>query len=78
MSDDDRNQADVSRRGPSVVLVIVVVLFVAFVLQNTDSVKVTFLAFDFSLPLWALILGAAVIGVVISDLVRWTRRRRRD
>ena len=58
------------------VLVIVVVLFVAFVVQNTDSVKVTFLAFDFSLPLWALILAAAVIGVLISDLVRWTRRRR--
>lgn len=78
MSDDDRDKDDVSRRGPSVLLVIVAVLFMAFVVQNTDSVKVHFLVFDFSLPLWALILASAVVGVVIRDLIQWSRRRRRD
>lgn len=78
MSDDDRDKDDVSRRGPSVLLVVVAVLFMAFVVQNTDSVKVHFLVFDFSLPLWALILASAVVGVVIRDLIQWSRRRRRD
>ena len=76
MSKNDVDQSGTSGRGPSVLLVVVVVLFTAFVVQNTDDTKVNFLVFDFSLPLWALILASAVIGVLIRDLVRWSRRRR--
>jgi len=47
--------------------------------QNTASITVTFMAWDFSTPLIVLILGAILIGVVFAELVGVfyrTKRRR--
>ncbi len=49
------------------------------VAQNTDSIVVTFMAWDFSTPLIVLILGALLVGVVFDELfglLYRTRRRR--
>ena len=59
-----------------VVLAIGVLVLVA---QNTDSIVVTFMGWDFSTPLIAIILGAVLIGVVFDELFGLfyrTRRRR--
>ena len=59
-----------------VVLAIGVLILAA---QNTDSITVTFMAWDFSTPLIVLILGAILIGVVFDELFGLfyrTRRRR--
>jgi uncharacterized integral membrane protein len=59
-----------------VVLAIGVLILAA---QNTDSITVTFMAWDFSTPLIVLILGAILIGVVFAELFGLfyrTRRRR--
>jgi uncharacterized integral membrane protein len=76
MADDDIGSGDSSGRGVPVALIVVLVAFGAFVLQNTKSVDVQWLVFDFSLPLWGLIIVSAVAGILIRDLVRWNRRRR--
>jgi uncharacterized integral membrane protein len=78
MSDDDTEPVDESGgRGPwPIVLIIVLLAFTTFVVQNGQSVEVEWLAFNFSMPLWALLLGSAVLGVIIRDLVGWIRRRR--
>lgn len=56
---------------------------VVFILQNTDDVPVTFLAWDFTWPLYAVILISAALGMVLwigFGIVRRHRRRkeRRD
>jgi uncharacterized integral membrane protein len=59
-----------------VVLAIGILILAA---QNTDSITVTFMAWDFSTPLVVLILGALLIGVVfdgLAGLFYRTRRRR--
>jgi uncharacterized integral membrane protein len=50
---------------------------VIFMLQNTDDVKVKFLAWDFSLPVWLLILGSAILGAFVWLGLGILRRHRR-
>jgi uncharacterized integral membrane protein len=45
--------------------------------QNTDTVTIFFLAWDFSTPLIVLILGALLIGVVLDELLGVVYRKRR-
>jgi uncharacterized integral membrane protein len=59
-----------------VVLAIGVLILAA---QNTASITVTFMAWDFATPLIVLILGAILIGVVFAELFGLfyrTKRRR--
>ena len=54
-----------------------------FMVQNTNDVTVNFLFWDLTLPIWLLILGAAVFGALvwlgIGVLRRHQRRKdRRD
>jgi uncharacterized integral membrane protein len=59
-----------------VVLAIGVLILAA---QNTTSITVTFMAWDFATPLIVLILGALLIGVVLAELFGLfyrTKRRR--
>ena len=59
-----------------VVLAVGVLILAA---QNTASITVSFMAWDFSTPLIVLILGALLIGVVFDELFGLfyrTRRRR--
>jgi uncharacterized integral membrane protein len=48
-----------------------------FVLQNTDDVEVSFLAWDFTWPLWLLIVVSAVLGAAIWIGLGMLRRHRR-
>jgi uncharacterized integral membrane protein len=49
----------------------------AFVLQNTDDVPVNFLFWDFTWPVWLLIVVSAVFGAIIWFGAGVMRRRRR-
>jgi uncharacterized integral membrane protein len=54
-------------------------VLVIFMAQNTDDVNVTFLFWDFTLPVWLLTLGAAAVGAIIwlgLGILRRHRRRR--
>jgi uncharacterized integral membrane protein len=48
-----------------------------FMLQNTDDVKVQFLVWDFTCPVWLLTLTAALIGGFVWFGVGVLRRHRR-
>jgi uncharacterized integral membrane protein len=52
-------------------------LLAVFMLQNTDDVTITFLAWDFTWPVWLLTLVSAVVGAVIWLGVGIMRRHRR-
>jgi uncharacterized integral membrane protein len=70
------------REGPggiAILLVVVAVLLLVFVLQNTNEADVNFLFWDAAVPLWVVIGIAAALGFVGGWLVAWMRgRRRRD
>jgi uncharacterized integral membrane protein len=57
-----------------VVLAIGVLVLVA---QNTESITMAFLGWDFSTPLIVLILGALLIGVVLTEICGLFYRSRR-
>jgi uncharacterized integral membrane protein len=48
-------------------------------IQNNKELTIAFLALDFALPLFAVILGTALIAVVLGELIGvvWRRQRRR-
>ena len=52
-------------------------LVVIFALQNTSSVDVTFLFWDFGIPLIVIIVATMAASVVLGDLLDWWWRRRK-
>lgn len=63
--------------GLAVVLVLAVVLLILAV-QNTQDVTVSFLAFEFTVPLFAVAIGAVLLAVILDELVGlvWRKQRR--
>ena len=57
-----------------VILALAVIILAA---QNTDTVTISFLAWEFSTPLIVLILGALLIGVIVDELLGVVYRKRR-
>ncbi len=58
---------------------ILVVAIVILAAQNTQSVEFSFLTWEVTAPLSALILGSAVVAVILDELAGWIwgiRRRR--
>jgi lipopolysaccharide assembly protein A len=63
-----------------IVAVVALVLLLVFILQNTKSVKISFLTFNGTMPLGVSLLFAALGGVLIAGAVvslrSWRLRRR--
>lgn len=78
MSDEEISERRGSRiSGGLVVAVVIAVVLVVFIFQNTDDAEVTWLVFDRKAPLWLVIVIAAVAGAVLSEVAGWVVRRRR-
>ena len=62
-----------------VVGVVLAILAIIVAVQNTNDVNVDFLAWELDAPLVAVILAAAVAGVLLDEILGlfWRRRRRR-
>jgi len=58
-----------------------VALLLVFILQNTDDVKLDFLFWDFTWPLWLLTIVSALLGALvlfgIGIMRRHSRRKER-
>lgn len=48
-----------------------------FMAQNTEDVQVSFLIWDFTSPLWLVILASAMVGALVWFGMGVLRRRRR-
>ncbi len=52
-------------------------IIVIFALQNTESVDVNFLFWDFGIPLIVVITATMVLSVVFGDMIDWWWKRRK-
>ena len=61
-----------------VVILILVVLFLVLSVQNTAAVQFEFLWWAFEIPLFGLLIAAALVAVVLDELIglAWRRSRR--
>jgi uncharacterized integral membrane protein len=61
-----------------VVILLISVALLIFAVQNTREVAMEFLGFDFSIPLFAVVIGAGLVTAVLDQLIGlvWRRQRR--
>ena len=62
-----------------VVGLVVVVLVILFVVQNSERVETTFVFFDVTTRLWVGLVVALVLGALLGQVVEalWVRRKKR-
>ena len=58
-------------------IVLLIGVFVAFALQNSETVEVEFLWWSFETARIILLIGSAVVGIAVWELGSFVRRRRR-
>jgi uncharacterized integral membrane protein len=71
---------DIGRRrlgGGAIMSIIGVALLVIFIVQNTEDVKLHFLFWDFTWPLWLLVIVSALLGALVWFGLGVMRRHRR-
>ena len=54
------------------------VALIVFIAQNTDDTQVNFLAWDWDLPLFLLLLITIALSVVCTEFVGWRMGRRKS
>jgi uncharacterized integral membrane protein len=62
-------------RGRIVASTVIGVILVAFILDNTQSVRVGFVVTEQQAPLVWVLLVTAALGALIGYLLRWRRAR---
>ena len=69
-----------SRTGISptmIVFIVLAVVAIIFVLQNSDSHDVNFLMLEFKAPAWVIFALLILVGVALDRLLQfWMRRRK--
>ena len=61
-----------------VIAAVATVLLLVFILQNRDPVRIEFLIFSFTSPLWLILLIVAVLAALLDDVVLDAVRKARD
>lgn len=59
-------------------IVILLGVFLAFALQNSENVEVEFLWWSFETPQILLLVGSALVGILVWELAGLVRRRRKQ
>lgn len=70
---DSERRRELIRLCGAIVLVLVLV---AFVVDNRHSVRVGFVVTDRRVPLIGVLIVTALLGAVIDRLLRWRHRRK--
>ena len=53
----------------NIILIILVIIFITFIIQNTTSVTVSFLLFNATMPRALLLIFTLAIGIIIGILL---------
>lgn len=83
MEREETRERTVEYRGTGFYVGLVAIILVALILfilavQNTQEVQVDFLGFEFSVPVFGIAIGAALLAVILDELIGlvWRRRTR--
>jgi uncharacterized integral membrane protein len=60
-----------------IVLIVIAVILIVFGVQNLNSATISFLGFDISVPVWLLVPGTFILGMVFGGVVKGTARKLR-
>ena len=79
---DDSPPGPAGRNGPSVFLILLIVVAVitaVFIAQNRDRTQIEFLFFDVRSRVWTAIAVSILLGVLLDRLILayWRRARRK-
>lgn len=74
-SAQDKPGMRITWRG--IVLVIIVFVLIVFGVQNLESAQVSFLGMQFSVPVWLLVSGTFILGMLLGGVVKGTARKLR-
>lgn len=77
MSPQEERQEGLKLGGGAIASLVGVGALAVFMGQNTDDVKVKFLWWDFTWPVWLLVLVSALVGALVWFGVGVLRRHRR-
>lgn len=64
-----RRKGSATAKFAALVLVVVAAAVVTFVLQNTERLRLSFIAWDFSINTGYALLGGVAVGIVVTLLV---------
>ena len=56
---------------------LIVIAILAFILQNRQSIKISWLFWSFSWPLWLLLVVTIVLALIAGQILLMLRRHRR-
>lgn len=59
-----------------VVWIVIAAVMLLFIFNNSQATNVSVAFFDFTTPLWVLILATFLLGFVGGWIARWRTRRR--
>jgi uncharacterized integral membrane protein len=60
-----------------IVIVVILVLLLVFGVQNLQTTEIIFVGMEIIVPVWALVIGTFVLGVLLGGLVRGAARKLR-
>lgn len=73
---DSGGRGKVTLSGGAIAAIVGAAVIVIFMLQNTNSVTLTLVVWDFTWPLWLLVLFSAIAGALVQMGAGALRRRR--
>jgi uncharacterized integral membrane protein len=60
-----------------IVIVVIIVALIVFGVQNLESAQVNFLGMEFKVPVWLLVSGTFILGMLLGGFVKGTARKLR-
>jgi uncharacterized integral membrane protein len=76
MADEAQSSGQRALHPAFIAGVVLALALLAFVVQNTDDVPITFLFWDTSKPLWLLLLITSALAIGASEVFGFVLRRR--
>jgi uncharacterized integral membrane protein len=60
-----------------IVIIVILVLLLVFGVQNLQSTSINFVGMQIDVPVWVLVLGTFILGMLLGGVVRGAARKLR-
>jgi uncharacterized integral membrane protein len=77
MADDTKNNGEGGLHPAMLGAVVLALVAIDFIVQNTNRVQVHFLVFSRDAPVWLLLLITSAVAIGAAEVAGWSLRRRR-